>query len=126
MERPFVTPEEVKSYTDFDTVKNRDDEKLKIDIMRAESHIIALTHNDFKDYDEIPMDIKTAIIIVADCIANNAVEQTTEMSSETYDDYSYIRKQNITAVEDLDIACLIEPYIKDATTGKVGFKLRAL
>lgn len=39
-ERPWVTPEELKEYTEFEEVKNRADSKLKIDISRAESSII--------------------------------------------------------------------------------------
>ena len=42
VERPWVTPEELKEYTEFEEVKNRADSKLKIDISRAESWVCLL------------------------------------------------------------------------------------
>lgn len=48
-ERPWVTPEELKEYTEFEEVKNRADSKLKIDISRAESWVIDYCNNRFDD-----------------------------------------------------------------------------
>lgn len=61
-ERPWVTPEELKEYTEFEEVKNRADSKLKIDISRAESWVIDYCNNRFDDpekYPEIPENVKT-------------------------------------------------------------------
>ena len=48
-ERPWATPEEVKEYTDYPSVKKRDDAKLKIDITRAEQYVISYTNNKFEE-----------------------------------------------------------------------------
>ena len=60
-ERPWVTPEELKEYTEFEEVKNRADSKLKIDISRAESWVIDYCNNRFDDpekYPEIPENVR--------------------------------------------------------------------
>ena len=78
-ERPWVTPEELKEYTEFEEVKNRADSKLKIDISRAESWVIDYCNNRFDDpekYPEIPENVKTAVLLIAEAYAHNAVEQT--------------------------------------------------
>lgn len=53
-ERPWVTPEELKEYTEFEEVKNRADSKLKIDISRAESWVIDYCNNRFDDPEKYP------------------------------------------------------------------------
>ena len=78
-ERPWVTPEELKEYTEFEEVKNRADSKLKIDISRAESWVIDYCNNRFDDpekYPDIPENVKTAVLLIAEAYAHNAVEQT--------------------------------------------------
>ena len=45
--RPWVTPKDVKDYTEQEDVKNRPDEKLAFDITRAEQKIISITNNRF-------------------------------------------------------------------------------
>ena len=98
-ERPWVTPEELKEYTEFEEVKNRADSKLKIDISRAESWVINYCNNRFDDpekYPEIPENVKTAVLLIAEAYAHNAVEQTkVRLKSETFDDYSYTAESSI-------------------------------
>ena len=100
-ERPWVTPEELKEYTEFEEVKNRADSKLKIDISRAESWVIDYCNNRFDDpekYPEIPENVKTAVLLIAEAYAHNAVEQTkVRLKSETFDDYSYTACWTITS-----------------------------
>ena len=82
-ERPWVTPEALKEYTEFEEVKNRADSKLKIDISRAESWVIDYCNNRFDDpekYPEIPENVKTAVLLIAEAYAHNAVEQTKSAS----------------------------------------------
>ena len=98
-ERPWVTPEELKEYTEFEEVKNRADSKLKIDISRAESWVIDYCNNRFDDpekYPDIPENVKTAVLLIAEAYAHNAVEQTkVRLKSETFDDYSYTAESSI-------------------------------
>ena len=50
LERPWVTPEEVRDYSEFESVQKRTDKKLAIDISRAEQYVIDYTHTRFEDY----------------------------------------------------------------------------
>lgn len=114
-ERPWVTPEELKEYTEFEEVKNRADSKLKIDISRAESWVIDYCNNRFDDpekYPEIPENVKTAVLLIAEAYAHNAVEQTkVRLKSETFDDYSYTAESSIIDVGKLGVESLLDDYV---------------
>ncbi len=129
--RPWITPTEVKEYTDYAKVKERTDVKLQADIVRAENYIIHRTNNDFKDdvlYPEIPSDIKLATMLVAEFYANAATKDPQKKyQSETYKDYSYtISADSDLSVDDIDISALISAYIRRPTTGTLNVKLRKL
>ena len=66
VKRPWVLPNDVKSYTSHKEVSERSDEKLTFDIARAEMKIIHITNNKFAEYDEIPEPVKMAVILVAE------------------------------------------------------------
>ena len=129
--RPWVTPEDLKDYTEFDNVKARSDTKLQTDIVRAENYIIHRTNNDFADaekYPDIPDDIKIATLLVAEFYANAAPQDPQKKyQSETFKDYSYtVTSGSDKSADDLDIAALIAAYIKPASTGTLNMKMRKL
>ncbi len=128
--RPWVTPKEVKNYTSYDEVKQRVKRKLEMDIFRAEQKVIAITHNDFSDdekYPEIPQEIKTAVILIAEAFAKNTVESTRQrLTSETFDDYSYTAEASTVEISGLDIDDLLAPYILPVGKGNVFMRLRKL
>ncbi|TCX51932.1 MULTISPECIES: DUF3199 family protein [unclassified Dehalobacter] len=129
--RPWVTPAEVKDYTEFETVQNRPDAKLLVDIARAENYIIHRTNNDFTDvekYQTIPEDIKIATKLVAEFYATTAPQDPQKKyQSETFKDYSYtITSGSDKSADDLDISALIAAYVKPASTGTLNMKMRKL
>lgn len=124
--RPWVTPQAVKEYTEFDTVKARTDAKLAVDISRAEQYVIRYTHNEFESYDSIPEPVKNAVIILAESYAHNAVERTKTLKSETFDDYSYTAESNVVDIADLDLGSLLDDYIIPEASGKITMRLRKL
>lgn len=128
--RPWITPEAVKAYTDFALVKNRSDEKLRVDITRAEQYVISYTHNTFEDtvkFPEIPEAIKTAVILVAESYAHNAAEGGREYKSETFDDYSYtLQDGRGVGVGSLDLGPLLDDYVIKQSSNTVIMKLRKL
>lgn len=72
MQRPWISPDDVKEYTDYPEVAERSEGKLKQDILRAEMKIIKITNNRFDDdekYPEIPEQVKLATILVAEAYA---------------------------------------------------------
>lgn len=130
--QPWVTPAEVVTYTDNSSIKSRAEEKLAVDISRAEAYVIQYCNNKFTDdekYPEIPSSVKTAVILVAEVYANNSIigsDAKKRVKSETYDDYSYSLESAYLSVADLDLASLLDAYVIATGSGKVVFKLRAI
>lgn len=129
--RPWLTPQELKAYTEMEKVKARSDVKVQADITRAENYIIHRTNNDFSDnakYPTIPDDVKLAAMLVAEhysAVASS--EPQTEYQSETFKDYSYTKKTSIDkSVDDVDIDALISRYVQSASVGTLALKLRKL
>ena len=127
VERPWVTPLEVKAYTEYPSVKERDDAKVAVDISRAEQHVISFTNNDFSEYEEIPAAVKTAVILVAEAYGYNACLSAREMKSEQFDDYSYtVADAEPIDIGLLDIASLLEGYSKEKPRNGVTLRMRKL
>jgi hypothetical protein len=124
--RPWITPADVKDYTEFPKVKERSDPKLQLDIVRAEQYIISKTNNKFDDdaYPTIPEPVKLATILVAEFYANAAADDASKFESETFDDYSYTRSD--IKVEDLDLEPLLKDYVIVASKNQVSMNLRKL
>ncbi len=126
LERPWVTPEEVRDYSEFESVQKRTDKKLAIDISRAEQYVIDYTHTKFEDYSELPKAVKNAVIILAELYAHNAVERTKQMKSETFDDYSYTTESTILNISDLDLPSLLDEWVNPNPKGRVTMRMRKL
>lgn len=130
--RPWVTPEEIKEYTDFEDVAARTDTKLRKDIARAEIYILSYTNNkellDDKLYPTVPEGVKTAVIILAEAYGHNAVEKTKTLKSETFDDYSYTSESNTVDLNSIydEIAALLEDFKKAKSNNLVNMSLRKL
>lgn len=125
-ERPWVTPQEVKEYSEIAAVQQRSDARLKVDIARAEQYIITYTHNTFESYEEIPSAVKTAVLILAEAYGHNAVVAAKDVKSETFDDYSYTAEASSISLEDLDLAALLDDYIITEPRNGVTLRMRKL
>ena len=124
--RPWVQPSAIKEYSENNQVQKRSDQRLRVDIARAEKYVITLTHNTFEEYNSIPEDVKTAVIILAEAYANNAIRAAKTAKSETFDDYSYTDKETDISVEGLDIAALLDDYVINEPKNGVNMRLRKL
>lgn len=124
--RPWITPQDVKSYSEIKSVQNRSDSRLAVDIARAEMYIITYTHNDFKDYETIPEEVKTAAILLAETYGKRAVATSKEYKSETFDDYAYQANDAEVSLESLDIAALLDNYVMNEPKNGVNMRLRKL
>ena len=124
--RPWVTPEEVKTYSGVKEVLERTDEQLNVDIARAEQYVLTYTHNDLHEYEEIPSAVKTAVLILAEAYAHNAVVSSRRMESETFDDYSYKASSTTVSIESLDLAALLDDYVINEPKKGVNMRLRKL
>ncbi len=124
--RPWVTPEEVKAYSEYKTVKNRDNNKLSIDISRAEQYVIKITNNSFENK-EIPVGVKTAVILVAEAYAFNATLAADRKKSEQFDDYSYTMDDSKPIdIPSLDLSALLEEYSIEKPRNSVFMRMRKL
>lgn len=127
--RPWITPEEVKEYTDLKEVQERSDAKLKFDITRAEMKIISITNNKFDtdDYTELPDSVKMAAILLAEAYAKNTAEAAKKnIKSETFDDYSYTVEASTIDIDSIDLDGLLDEYMIEKGSGKIVMNLRAL
>lgn len=130
--RPWVTPDEVRAYSDRESVINRTDEKLAIDIMRAEQYIISYTRRLFEDDEEfptIPEPVKIAVILIAEAYAAYAVDFSNgsgTYKSESFDDYSYTLADTEDIIGNLDLASLLEMFILADTKNTVTMRMRKL
>lgn len=125
-ERPWVTPQEVKEYSEIPAVQQRSDARLTVDIARAEQYVITYTHNSFKDMEEIPQAVKTAVLILAEAYGHNAAIAAKEVKSETFDDYSYTAETSQISVEVLDLAALLDDYVIAQPRNGVTLRMRKL
>ena len=124
--RPWATPKEVKDYSDIKEIQERTDLRLSTDISRAEQYVISYTHNDFSEYENIPQNVKTAVILLAEAYGYNSVISTTGMKSETFDDYSYTAENTSISFKDLELDSLLEEFVKIKIQNGVTMRLRRL
>ncbi len=128
MGRPWVTPEDVKDYSDLEKVKNRSDAKLKIDIQRAESFIIHYCNHDFsaeKYMGSVPENVKTAAVLLAEYYAYSKQNVGSKVS-ETFDDYAYTTSDSQIELSTLGLDALLDQYIEERADGHVNMRLRKL
>lgn len=131
-QRPWVTPADIRDYTDISAVKERSDTKLQVDIARAEQYVITYTHNHFDEYEEIPSPVKTAVILLAETYASYAnilrVTGGGAMKSETFDDYSYSTGDSTFTdmTRALDLAALLDDYVISTASCGVTMRMRKL
>lgn len=126
--RPWVTPQEVKAYSDYADVQQRADNKLRVDISRAEQVVISYTHNRFDDeaLEAIPEGVKTAVILLAERFAHTSYKVSREYKSETLDDWSYTANDTEVSISDLGISALLDEYVLPEASGTLFMRLRKL
>ncbi|MGN1085958.1 MAG: DUF3199 family protein [Porcipelethomonas sp.] len=124
--RPWATPKEVRDYSSNKDVQNRTDTQLSVDITRAEQYVISRTSNDFSEYDVIPQNVKTAVILLAEAYGYNSAIMSKDLKSETFDDYSYTAESKEVDLSELDIDSLLKDYVKVKPKNGVTMRLRRL
>jgi len=129
--RPWVTPEEVRDYTEYAEVKNRTDERLAKDIQRAELYVIAYTRNKFDNaelFPVIPESVRLAVILIAEMYAFNAATgKGGSYKSETFDDYSYTLRDTDAKIDNLFLGPLLDEYVIGESAGTdVVMRMRKL
>nr|UWG90066.1 MAG: Protein of unknown function (DUF3199) [Bacteriophage sp.] len=124
--RPWVTPQEVRDYSEIPSVQKRSDARLVVDIARAEQYVITYTHNTFESFKEVPQPVKTAVLILAEAYGHNAALAAKDVKSETFDDYSYTSESSQISVDGLDLAALLDEYVVAEPRNGVTLRMRRL
>lgn len=130
--RPWITPKEVRDYTGYKEVKERTDEQIAVDITKAEAYVIRYTKRKFDSIgadgitEELPVEVKTAVIILAEMYAYNAAIRQVRMKSETFDDYSYTVDTSEITIDSLGLEGLLDGYVKDVAREGIIFRVRRL
>ena len=135
-DRPWVTPEEVKAYSEYTQVQQRSPERLAVDIMRAEQYVIAYTNNAFAEYEKIPQPVKTAVLLLAEAYAYNSSAAVgidgkstggRRMKSEAFADYRYTAEDGAGIdLDSLDVKLLLDPYVIALPRNGVTLRMRKL
>ena len=132
--RPWVTPQEVRDWSEREAVTQRSDEKLRVDIFRAEQWVISYTRNTFSDPDRwptIPEQVRIAVLILAEQYAANAANLGSAggggaFKSERFDDYAYTLADTDFQIDNLKLGALLDEFIETAGPGNVVMKMRKL
>ncbi len=127
--RPWVSPQEVKDYSTYDSVASRSYSRLLSDISRAEEYVVAYTNNHFDDmekYPFLPEKVRTAVILLAEVYAENATGSPKRLKSETFDDYSYTAENSLAEVAAIDLKTLLDEFIVEGTKGGTELRLRKI
>lgn len=128
MSRPWITPKEVKEYSDLPSVQNRQDAKLQNDIQRAESYIIHYCHHDFtaeKYAGSIPKDVRMAAMLLAEHYAYSK-QNIGRKTSETFDDYSYTTSEDQIELSTLDLETLLDQFVEEKAEERFIMRMRKL
>ncbi|MGG3131339.1 DUF3199 family protein [Bacillus pumilus] len=129
----LISPEEVRAYTVFESVKNRSDELLLSDIIEAEAEVFKIAGHDFtsEKYQPLPEKAKIALIKMAQFFAliNGDESIIKGYKSEKIGDYSYTLADG-NAISKPDVYNLlidfIEPVVAPEDPGSVKLRLRSL
>ncbi|WP_342495702.1 DUF3199 family protein [Bacillus sp. FSL K6-0994] len=129
----LISPEDVRAYTVFESVKNRSDELLESDIIEAEAEVFKIVGHDFtsEKYQPLPEKAKIALIKMAQFFAliNGDESIIKGYKSEKIGDYSYTLADG-NAVSKPDVYNLlidfIEPIDPPVDPASVRMRLRSL
>ena len=126
VKHPWITPQEVRDYSEIPTVQNRSDARLTVDIARAEQYVVTYTHNTFENYEEMPQPVKMAVLILAEAYGHNAALVAKDVKSETFDDYSYTSETSQISVDGLDLAALLDDFVIAEPRNGITLRMRRL
>lgn len=124
-----ITPQELKDYSEFSTVKERDDKKLEFDILEAEAYVNSRIKKPLIEYEELPIELKLALLKVAQFYAliNGDESIVKGYKSERIGDYSYTLTDG-TSLSMPDVSNLLDNYMptEEKKTDGVFLRMRAL
>lgn len=121
----MITPQEVKEYTSFDSVKNRDDEKIHFDIVQAKQDIFKYCGHRFTTYQQLPDEVKLALIKLTEYYAliNSDEGIAKGIQSESLGNYSYSIGEK---TYKMNLKSLLDDYVENTSKRGTRFRMRSL
>lgn len=129
----MITPDDVKSYTSFRAVQERQNSQLEMDIVQAEADIFQFVGHEYTDREKYPLDAqgnvtlplrtKLAFIKLAEyyALVNSDESIAKGVKSESIGDYSYTMKDGESGT--LSLKSLLSQDVS-SSTGKSGTRFR--
>jgi len=126
----LVQPQEIRDYTTIQSVIDRTDAQLTIDILQAESKLFEATGRTSNDviFSPLPENIRIFLIKWSEYYgANSDFANAGQYKSESFDDYEY-DKFDSAKVTIPDVNSLIKQYIleEDVSGKQIIFKMRVV
>ncbi|MCY8258901.1 DUF3199 family protein [Bacillus spizizenii] len=123
----LITPDELKSYSVFESVKTRPDELLKQDILEATADIILKVGHDFSgaEYIPLPETVRLALLKLSQFYAliNGDESIIKGYTTEKIGDYSYTLRDG-SSLQKPDVYALIKDYVKPADPDLEGIEAK--
>jgi hypothetical protein len=128
----YITPADVKTYSEFGAVQNRPDSKLEKDILRSETEIFAYCGHKFDDAEKYPSgppeEVRLAIILLAEYYALTSSDESFAKGykSERIGNYSYSLGEN--PMTKPQFTSMLASHIQTSGTAqrKASFRMRGL
>lgn len=125
----MITPQEVKDYTAFEDVKERDNEQMKFDIIQASQDIFTFAGHKFTDskYAVLPEEVKLAFMKLTEyyALVNSDESITKGYTTEKIGDYSYTIT-NGSVVQKFSLHTLLSDHLQLVGENRIRFRLRSL
>lgn len=127
----LIVAQDIKDYTVFKKVKDRDPSLLLYDIIQAEKDVFKICNHKFDDpilYATLPQEVKLALIKLAEyyALVNSDEARVKGIQSESLENYSYTLSNGSTVTKP-DILTLLEDYmVGSPTKGRIRFRLGAI
>lgn len=120
-----ITSSDLKKYSTFESVKNRPDNLLEMDIIEAETHIEGRIENPISEYAPLPTKLQLALLKVAQffALANSDESMVKGYKSEKIGDYSYTLADG-SSLTMPDVTDLIAEFTGKEEPGDSGLFLR--
>lgn len=124
---PFLTPTEVKDFTEIAQIKSLPDNKVGYAILEAESEVFAHCGHDFSDqtkYPTLPDPVKLAILKLSQFYCLQTFDEATlkAIKSQNIGDYSYSTDGLIKP----DTHNLLSNYVESFKGGNTRLRLGAI
>lgn len=120
-----ITPTDLKAYSTFEAVQNRPDPQLKMDILEAETYVNSKIEKPLKEYDDLPTELKLALLKVAQFYAliNGDESIIKGYKSEKIGDYSYTLSDG-SSLSMPDVSGLLDGFMPKDDKKRDGVFLR--